>query len=183
MTFTVTQLSIPDVLVIEPKVFSDERGFFLESFRASLCQQHNLPAFVQDNHSHSKRHVLRGLHYQLNPRAMGKLVRCARGEILDVAVDIRVGSPHYGKWISRTLRADEGNALWVPPGFAHGFLTLEDDTYVMYKCAAPWSAESERTIRYDDSSLGIDWPFEPLLVNQKDLDASKLSNVENNFVM
>lgn len=181
MTFTVTRQSIPDVLVIEPKVFSDDRGFFLECFRASLCQEYNIPPFVQDNHSHSKKDVLRGLHYQLNPQAMGKLVHCVRGGIFDVAVDIRRGSPSYGHWVSAELTGDSQKMLYVPPGFAHGFCTLTDTADVAYKCTAYYSPDCDRSLLWNDPELAIDWPTREPALSAKDAAAPTLRQADNNF--
>ena len=152
--------SIPDVLLIEPKVFGDSRGFFYESFneqafRAATGVDH---AFVQDNHSRSRQGVLRGLHYQLPPRAQGKLVRVVRGAVFDVAVDIRKGSPTFGRWVGALLTEDNHRQLWVPPGLAHGFLVLSETADFLYKTTDYYSPEHERCIRWDDPQLAIEWP-------------------------
>ena len=182
MGVKIEQCEIPAVLELVSDVFGDDRGFFTELYnKEALATLGFSQPFVQDNLSCSSRGVLRGLHYQLNPHAQGKLVRCITGAILDVAVDIRVGSPTYGHHVARELRAEKGNALWVPEGFAHGFLSLEDDTHVMYKCTAHWANGTEATIRYDDPALGINWTIEPTLVNEKDLDAPGLADAKNNF--
>jgi dTDP-4-dehydrorhamnose 3,5-epimerase len=182
MGLQITACEIPDVLEITSDIFEDERGFFTEFHNQSALTANGFDhAFVQDNLSRSSRGVLRGLHYQIEPHGQGKLVRCIQGKIFDVVVDIRTGSPTLGQWVGRELDAEKGNALWVPIGFAHGFLALTDDTFVMYKCTGPWVADAERTIRYDDPLIGIDWPFTPSLVNQKDLDAPSLSDAEKNF--
>lgn len=182
MGVRITKCEIPAILEFQSDLFRDDRGYFTEFHNDKAVRELGYDrVFVQDNLSCSSRGVLRGLHYQLNPNAQGKLVRCVTGSVLDVAVDIRVGSPTYGQYVKRELSAEAGNALWVPEGFAHGFLALEDNTYVMYKCTAHWANGAEATIRYDDPEIGIDWPFEPTLVNQKDLDAPGLSGAQNNF--
>ncbi len=156
-----TPLAIADVLLIEPKVFGDDRGFFFESYnRASFKSATGLdPDFVQDNHSGSTRGVLRGLHYQLPPKAQGKLVRVLAGEILDVAVDMRRNSPTFGKWVSEALTADNKKQMWIPPGFAHGFLTVSDTAEVFYKTTDFYTPERERCVAWDDPALAIAWPL------------------------
>jgi len=167
----VRRTSIPDVAVVEPRVFGDARGFFFESFNRK-----NLEAalgrtleFVQDNHSLSVRGVLRGLHYQL-PNPQGKLLRVIRGEVFDVAVDLRRGSPTFGRWTGETLSAENKRQLWIPEGFAHGFLVLSDEAEVHYKTTEYWHPEHERCIRWDDADLGIAWPARgaPPTVSAKD---------------
>ncbi len=160
-----TPTKIPDVFVIEPRVFGDERGFFFESFneKAFNAATGNSLPFVQDNHSKSVRGVLRGLHYQLPPKAQGKLVRVVQGEVFDVVVDIRKDSPTYGEWVGEALSADNKKQLWIPPGFAHGFLTLSDTAEFLYKTTDYWSPEHERAIKWDDASLNIPWPLHGLL--------------------
>lgn len=157
----VRALSIPDVKLIEPKVFGDERGFFFESFNQRAFGEH--PGleqhFVQDNHSRSARHVLRGLHYQ-NPRAQGKLVRVLAGEVFDVAVDLRRNSQSFGQWIAETLSSDNHRQLWIPGGFAHGFLVLSEFAEILYKTTDYWAPEHEHCIAWDDPTLGIDWPLD-----------------------
>ena len=157
----VTQTAIPDVLVIEPKVFGDERGFFVESFNArAFAEATGLDVnFVQDNHSKSARNVLRGLHYQLPPKAQGKLVRVVQGEVFDVAVDLRKDSKTFGQWVSEFLSAENKKQMWIPPGFAHGFLTLSDTAEFLYKTTDYYSPEHERCIRWDDPEIGIFWPL------------------------
>lgn len=151
--------AIPAVVVVEPRVFKDARGFFFESFnrrRLEAALGRGLE-FVQDNHSLSARGVLRGLHYQL-PRPQGKLVRVVRGEVFDVAVDLRRGSPTLGRWVGEVLSAENKRQLWIPEGFAHGFLVLSDEAEFLYKTTDYWHPEHERTIRWDDPDLGIAWP-------------------------
>jgi len=157
----VIETKIPGLLIIEPKVFGDERGFFFESFneKAFNAATGNTLPFVQDNHSKSVKGVLRGLHYQLPPRAQGKLVRVVQGEVFDVAVDIREGSSTYGQWVGEVLSAENKKQLWIPPGFAHGFLTLSDTAEFLYKTTDYWSPEHERAILWNDATLNIDWPL------------------------
>lgn len=163
----VTPTAIPDVLVIEPRVFGDDRGFFFESFNAArFAEATGLGLdFVQDNHSRSQRNVLRGLHYQVEPKAQGKLVRVVQGEVFDVAVDIRPGSPTYGQWVGEMLSADNKKQLWIPPGFAHGFVTLSEVAEFLYKTTDYYSPDHERCIAWNDPDIGIVWPIqgEPLL--------------------
>jgi len=152
--------SVPDVVLIEPKVFGDSRGFFYESFNQQAFNEATGTnhAFVQDNHSRSSQGVLRGLHYQLPPRAQGKLVRVVRGAVFDVAVDIRKGSPTFGQWVGALLTEDNHRQLWVPPGLAHGFLVLSESADFLYKTTDYYSPEHERCIRWDDPQLAIAWP-------------------------
>jgi len=155
----VTPTALPDVLVISPNVFGDERGFFFESWNHRAFAAAGLDAtFVQDNHSRSVRNVLRGLHYQIE-HAQGKLVRVCAGEVLDVAVDLRRSSPTFGQSLSVTLSAKNKQMLWIPPGFAHGFLVLSDAAEFLYKTTDYWYAEHERTLLWNDPALGIDWPL------------------------
>jgi dTDP-4-dehydrorhamnose 3,5-epimerase len=165
------QTNLPDVLLLEPRLFRDERGFFYEAFNADVFATHRaagLPTrFVQDNHSRSTERVLRGLHYQLT-RPQGKLVTCVRGTIFDVAVDIRVGSPTFGRWISQTLSGDEPRYLWIPPGFAHGFCVLSPVADVIYKCTELYSASDDRGILWSDEHVGIEWPIRDPLTSAKD---------------
>lgn len=160
--------AIPDVVVIEPAVFGDDRGWFMESFNEAKFNQGlaglGLPAprpFVQDNHSSSKAGVLRGLHYQLPPHPQGKLVRVSQGAAFDVAVDIRRGSPTFGQWVGVTLSAANHLQMWIPEGFAHGFMALEDDTHFLYKTTDVYAKDCERSIRWDDADIGIQWPDLP----------------------
>lgn len=160
----VVETKIPDLLIIEPRVFGDERGFFFESFNEQAFNEatgNRLP-FVQDNHSKSVKGVLRGLHYQLPPKAQGKLVRVVQGEVFDVAVDIRKDSSTFGKWVGEILSAENKKQLWIPPGFAHGFLTLSDTAEFLYKTTDYWSPEHERAILWNDATLNIDWPLNGL---------------------
>lgn len=174
-------LAIPDVFLFSPKVFGDERGFFYESFNANIFKEvaGMLPDFVQDNHSRSVKGVLRGLHYQLPPHAQGKLVRVVQGEVFDVAVDIRRSSPTFGKWVGAVLSAENKNQLWVPPGFAHGFVTLSETAEFLYKTTDFYSPASERCIAWDDPQIGIEWPlgFTPSL-SGKDQIGRPLADAE-----
>lgn len=160
----VTPGEIEGLVIFTPRVHEDARGFFFESFRQSIFSEAtglNL-SFVQDNHSHSRRGVLRGLHYQLSPAPQGKLVRVVRGEIFDVAVDVRQGSPSFGRWQGVRLSAENKKQFWLPPGFAHGFLTLSAEAEVLYKTTEYWAAECERCIRWDDAQIAIAWPLEAI---------------------
>ena len=152
---------LPDVVVLEPRVFGDERGFFFESFNARAFTEATglTPAFVQDNHSRSARGVLRGLHYQIS-QPQGKLVRVVEGEVFDVAVDLRRGSPTFGRWAGTHLSADNKRQMWVPEGFAHGFVVLSESAEFLYKTTDYYAPEHERCIRWDDPQLAIDWPLQ-----------------------
>lgn len=175
-------------LLLTPQVFGDERGFFFESwnqgrFAAALgLEPQQAPPFVQDNHSRSTRGVLRGMHYQLPPHPQGKLVRCVVGEIFDVAVDLRRGSASFGQWAGACLSAENKQQLWLPPGFAHGFLTLSEQAEVLYKTTDVWSRDCERAIRWDDPELAIAWPLEALAgaepqLSEKDAAAPLLAEL------
>ena len=156
----VTPTALPDVLVIEPRVFGDDRGFFFESWNARTFSSAGLEAtFVQDNHSRSAHNVLRGLHYQIE-HAQGKLVRVCAGEVFDVAVDIRRSSPTFGRWVGVELSQDNKKMMWIPAGFAHGFLVLSDAAEFLYKTTDYWYAEHERTLLWNDPTLAIDWPLD-----------------------
>lgn len=171
---------IPGLLLIEPRVFGDERGFFTESWnRATFAAAGLKLDFVQDNHSRSQKGVLRGLHFQ-NPAPQGKLVRVVRGAVWDVAVDLRRSSPTFGQWYGVELSGANHRMLWVPEGFAHGFVTLEDDTDFLYKCTAPYAPANEHTLAWDDPAVGIAWPLdgiEPAL-SAKDREGLALDQVE-----
>lgn len=175
----VVKTAIPDVLILEPKVFGDSRGFFLESFNKAVLANVGITAeFVQDNHSRSARNVLRGLHYQVN-KPQGKLVRVVTGEVFDVAVDIRRSSPTFGKWVGARLSAENNKQLWVPPGFAHGFVVLSESADFLYKVTEYWSAKDERSILWNDAEIGIEWPIAggPVL-SAKDAAGAKLRDAE-----
>jgi dTDP-4-dehydrorhamnose 3,5-epimerase len=170
----VTPLSIPDVLLIEPQVFGDERGFFFESFNQNKFEETigKKINFVQDNHSKSIKGVLRGLHYQLAPKAQGKLVRVIQGEVYDVAVDLRQSSPTFGKWLGEIISAHNKKQMWIPEGFAHGFVTLSDTAEFLYKTTDFYSAEHEQSILWSDQAINIQWPVGiKLIVSKKDLEA------------
>lgn len=170
--------AIPEVILIEPRVFGDARGFFLETWQAEKFAAAGIAAlFVQDNHSRSGQGVLRGLHYQLN-HPQGKLVRVIAGEVYDVAVDLRRSSPSFGRWVGETLSAENKKMLWVPPGFAHGFYVLSEAAEFMYKCTEFYAPEDERVIRWDDPDLGIKWPLvrgAPPLLSARDAAAGSFS--------
>ena len=161
------KLAIPEVVLFTPKLFGDDRGFFYESFNARVFSDVTglQPDFVQDNHSRSVKGVLRGLHYQVTPHAQGKLVRVIQGEVFDVAVDIRRSSPTFGKWVGAVLSGGNRNQLWIPAGFAHGFITLSDTAEFLYKTTGFYSTQSERGIAWNDPAIGIKWPTDctPLL--------------------
>ena len=181
----VRPLGLKEVVEIRPRKFGDDRGFFSETWNGEAMAQAGLDlGFVQDNHSYSSsRGVLRGLHFQLPPAAQDKLVRVSRGAIFDVAVDIRKGSPSFGRWVGLLVSAELWNQILVPKGFAHGFVTLEDHTEVQYKVTAPYSADLDRGIRFDDPALGIDWPIAApeFQLSDKDRDAPLLADVETGF--
>ncbi len=182
MPVQVTETELPGVLLIEAPIFRDERGFFMETFSEATWPEAGLDeTFVQDNMSLSSKGTLRGLHFQKAPHGMGKLIRAATGSVYDVAVDLRRGSPTFGQWTGHTLSQDNGLAMWVPPGFAHGFLSLEDESLVYYKCTALYAPESERSVNYADPAIGVEWPFPPTLVSQKDIDAPNLDRADFNF--
>lgn len=177
----VTPTALPEVLILEPKVFGDERGFFFESFNAiDFEQATGLKChFVQDNHSKSAKGVLRGLHYQLPPHAQGKLVRVVEGEVFDVAVDIRKSSPRFGQWVGMNLSAENKRQLWIPPGFAHGFLTLSDTAQFLYKTTNYYSPSNERCILWSTPEIGIEWPtINELSLSNKDRLGEKLTQID-----
>ncbi len=177
------QQPIPDVILIEPKAFGDDRGWFMETYKRSEFEANGIRVeFRQDNHSRSTaKGVIRGLHYQKDPAAQGKLVRCVDGAIYDVAVDIREGSPTYGRWVAAELSAEDRRMLWVPPGFAHGFCTLTDASEVVYKATAEYSAPHDRGIRWNDPAIGVTWPVKSPMLSPKDAQAPLLADADNNF--
>ena len=181
----VIETEIPDVKLIVPRRFSDARGFFCETWNARRMAEAGLDiAFVQDNHSHSaEAGTVRGLHYQRPPHAQGKLVRVARGRIRDVAVDVRRGSPSYGRWVACELSAENGHQLWVPRGFLHGFATLEPDTEVLYKVDDFYAADCDGAVRFDDPDLAIDWGIDPAraVLSAKDGAAPRFRDFDSPF--
>ena len=169
MPSTFESTSLPGVVLIVPKVFGDARGFLMETYKRSEFEAAGLPvALVQENHSRSTRGTLRGLHYQREPKAQGKLVRVILGEIFDVAVDIRSDSPTYGKWIGATLSADNRKSLYIPPGFAHGFCVTSAEAEVIYKTTAEYAPDHEFGIRWDDPALAIEWPVTSPTLSERD---------------
>ncbi|MCQ4297805.1 dTDP-4-dehydrorhamnose 3,5-epimerase [Pseudomonas stutzeri] len=176
----IIETSIPDVLIIEPKVFGDERGFFYESFNAAAFEAATglKRQFVQDNHSKSQRGVLRGLHYQIQ-QPQGKLVRVVAGEVFDVAVDLRKSSPSFGRWVGTHLNAQNQRQLWIPEGFAHGFVVLSESAEFLYKTTDYYAPEHERSLLWNDPELGIEWPIEePLQLSAKDQAGKRLCDAE-----
>lgn len=178
-----TKTEIDGVYILEPKVFKDNRGWFMESYSYKVLKEIGLDInFVQDNHSYSAlKGTLRGLHFQTNPMAQTKLVRCTRGKILDVAIDLRRSSPTYKQWVSVELSEENKKQLLIPKGFAHGFLTLTDNVEVQYKVDEYYSAEHDRSIRYDDPDIGIDWGVDNPILSEKDLKAPLLRGSDHNF--
>lgn len=183
----VIETKIKDLLIFEPRVFGDDRGWFMESFNQQIFEKAlsdrglNIPKFVQDNHSFSKKGALRGLHYQLNPCAQGKLVRVVQGRAWDVAVDIRNGSETFGQWIGVELSGENHKQFWIPAGFAHGFIALEDNTQFLYKTTDYYSKECERSIIWNDAEIAIEWPVYEgidIILTEKDNDAPVLANSE-----
>lgn len=177
----VIKTDIPDVLIFEPKVFGDDRGFFFESFSQKVFEEAvgRKVEFVQDNHSKSSKGVLRGLHYQLAPHAQGKLVRCVAGEVFDVAVDIRKDSATFGKWIGAHLTATNKQQMWIPEGFAHGFITLSEEAEILYKATDYYSPSDERSVIWDDKNIEISWPqVGKLILSEKDKRAVSLNQAD-----
>lgn len=176
-------VDIPGLLVLEPQAFSDERGFFMETYSRDRYQAAGISGdFFQDNLSCSKKGVIRGLHYQAPPFAQGKLVSVIRGCVLDVAVDIRAGSPTYGRHVAVKLSAENRKQFWIPAGFAHGFVALEDDTIFAYKCTAPYSKGHDRGIRFNDPMIGIEWGVEDPIVSEKDRQHPLLEDAAQEFI-
>lgn len=176
--------AIPEVILIQPTVHGDERGFFMETYKSSEFRANGITDdFVQDNHSKSRGGVLRGLHYQLNPKAQSKLLRCTRGAIFDVAVDIRKDSPNYGKWVAYELTETNKFMLYIPCGFAHGFLTLSDTAELLYKTSEEYSAVNDRGVLFNDPAIGIKWPLieYEIILSEKDKKQPLLKNIETNF--
>ena len=180
-----TETELKGVFVLEPQVFGDARGWFMESWSQRKMHDAGIDVqFVQDNQSFSaQKGTLRGLHYQLNPMCQAKLLRCTRGKIFDVAVDIRKGSPQYGKWVGVELSAENKKQLFIPRGFAHGFITLTDDVEVQYKADNYYAPECDGNIRWDDPGIGVEWPLKPVILSEKDSKAPLLKERTNlNFV-
>lgn len=175
---------LPGVYIIEPKVFEDERGWFMETYSYKIFQELGISVvFVQDNHSYSgKKYTLRGIHFQNNPMAQSKLVRCTRGRILDVAIDLRKGSPTYKKWIAVELSDENKRMIFIPKGFGHALLTLVNDVEVQYKVDEYYSKEYDRTIRWDDPEIAIDWPVKEPILSEKDKNAPFLKDSDCNFI-
>lgn len=179
----IQETSLKDVLIIIPKVFKDDRGYFLESFRKKIFAERGINLdFVQDNISRSKKNTLRGLHYQAGEFAQGKLCQVVYGKVLDVAVDIRFGSPTFGKYAATVLSEDNHEQLWIPPGFAHGFSVLSDTAIFHYKCTNYYDKNSERAILYNDKDLNIDWNITEPLVSAKDLEAKFFKDIDKDFI-
>lgn len=174
---------MPDVVLVEPRAFGDERGWFMETYKRTDFEKHGIPGdFRQDNHSRSVgKGILRGLHFQKEPMAQGKLVRCIVGEIFDVAVDIRKGSPTYLTWVSVHLSAENRKLLWIPPGFAHGVQALTDVAEIHYKVTNEYSAPHDRSVRWDDPAIGVKWPLAPQNLSKKDAEAPLLKDSDNDF--
>jgi dTDP-4-dehydrorhamnose 3,5-epimerase len=182
MSFHFKRLEIPEVVLVEPAIFEDTRGIFMETYKYSEFVRANIKArFVQDNFSRSSGGVLRGLHYQKEPEAQGKLVQCINGKIFDVAVDIRKGSPTFSRWVSAELSGETGLMLYVPPGFAHGFLVLSDSAEVMYKCTREYSHGNDRGVIWNDPDIGIKWPVSNPSLSEKDGRHPLLKDADNNF--
>lgn len=183
MGFKFECLDIPDVILIEAQAFEDQRGLFMECYKRSVFSTNGIPdAFVQDNYSHSLRGVLRGLHYQKHPKDQAKLVTVLRGEIFDVAVDIRRGSPTYARWVGRVLSAENCRLLYIPVGFAHGFCVLSEEADVLYKVTAEYAPVLDRGIIWDDPEIGICWPIEGPMVSPKDAELPPLHLADNDFL-
>ena len=183
MPFEFKQLAIPGLVLVTPRVFGDGRGAFFESYASAAFAAAGIKeAFVQDNQSFSAKGVIRGLHYQKNPSAQGKLVRCVSGKILDVGVDIRKGSPSYGRWLGVELDGEKHEMLYVPPGFAHGFSVLSDTAVVFYKVTSPYAPAADRGICFNDPQIGIDWRVVNPVISPKDAVHPKLADCENNFI-
>ena len=183
MPVTVEPTEIDGLLVCKTGIFHDARGYFSESYSTKMWAEAGFEEnFVQDNISQSCKGTMRGMHYQIDPGGMGKLVRCVRGAIFDVAVDLREGSPTFGKWFGKELSGENALSLWIPIGFAHGFVALEDETIVHYKCSGLHSPEHERALSYKDPAIGIEWPMDPTVVSEKDEAAPMLADADYNFV-
>lgn len=184
MPFQFKRLELPEVILIEAQHFADDRGFFLEAYRLSEFIAHGIPqTFVQDNRSYSGRGVLRGLHYQKQPKAQGKLITVLRGRIYDVAVDIRVDSPTYGRWVGLELAADSFRMLYIPEGFAHGFCVLGKEADLLYKVTEEYAPELDRGIYWNDPEIGIQWPNPNPILSAKDAQLPLLRDADNNLAI
>lgn len=182
MPFKFSRMRIPEVVLVEPTIFSDPRGAFVELFKASEFQANGVfMSFVQVNYSRSQKNVLRGLHYQLNPKAQAKLISVVSGEIFDVAVDIRRGSPTYGQWATDYLSGANKRMLFIPEGFAHGFCVLSDEAQIIYYCSNEYAKDLERTLLWNDPAIAIPWPVKAPLLSVKDAAGALLAQAENNF--
>ena len=182
MPFQFTHLELPEVSLIEPRVFPDERGYFMETYKRSEFSRHGIEeVFVQGNHSHSSRGALRGLHFQKNPKAQGKLVCVALGAVFDVVVDIRKSSPRFGRWIGIDLSAQNKRMLYVPPGFAHGACVTSDEATFLYMVTAEYAPECEAGVIWNDPALGIGWPIEKPIISERDRSWPTLAQADNNF--
>jgi dTDP-4-dehydrorhamnose 3,5-epimerase len=179
----VLKTELPGLLLIKPKVFGDERGYFFESYSKEIYHKAGIDfCFVQDNISKSKKNTIRGLHYQVGDKAQGKLCQVIFGKVLDVAVDIRFGSPTFGKYFASELSEENKIQLWIPPGFAHGFSVLSDEAIFSYKCSEPYSREFERSVLYSDKQLNIDWKVDNPIVSEKDLKAKLFKEIDKDFI-
>lgn len=182
MPFNFKKTEIPEVLEVQPQVFEDERGVFSELFKLDTFKEAEInEPLTQVNYSLSKKNVLRGMHYQLAPHAQSKLVSCPRGEVFDVAVDIRQGSPTFGKWVGRTLSGENRMMLYIPVGFAHGFCVLSDEAEVVYYCNEQYAPESEGGLIWNDPTVGIDWPIEAPILAERDATFPQLDAIKNTF--
>ena len=183
MGFEFIKQEIPEIIIIRPKMIEDNRGFLMEIYKYSEFKKIGITEkFVQDNHSKSLKGVLRGLHFQKHPKAQGKLVRCLKGELFDVAVDIRKESPTYGKWVSAILSEENKEMIWIPKGFAHGFLAISNEAEIQYKITEEYSAENDQGIIWNDKTINISWPINNPILSKKDCELPELKNIDNNFI-
>ncbi len=179
MPFMFRSFEIPGPILIQPRIFKDERGYFLETYRKSGFASNGIDEnFVQDNHSFSKKNVIRGLHYQLPPAAQGKLVSVVKGRAWDVVVDIRRGSPYFLKWVAAELSGENHTMLFVPPGFAHGFAVLSDEVHLLYKCTSEYAPQQERGIRWDDPQINVNWPVKEPIISERDQELPLLKDAQ-----
>ena len=183
MSFELIKQEIDEIVLIKPKVIEDNRGFFIETYKYSEFKKIGITErFVQDNHSKSVKGVLRGLHFQKHPKAQGKLVRCLKGELFDVAVDIRKGSSTYGKWVSSILSEENKEMVWIPKGFAHGFLAISSEVEIQYKTTEEYSAEKDLGIIWNDKNINIAWPINNPILSEKDSELPELKDIDNDFI-